>query len=154
MSQENVGLRPFHIAFPVASLEDARAFYGGVLECPEARSTENWVDFNLFGNSISAYLHPAEATREIPSNLVDVEDAPKRIPVRHFGVVLEWDEWEAMVQKLRDKGVQFTIGPVVRFAGRNGEQATIYFRDPCGNVIEFKAFRHPETRFLAFGDDS
>ena len=125
-----------------------------MLECPEARSTENWVDFDLFGNSISAYLHPEEATREIPSNLVDVDDAPKRIPVRHFGVVLTWEEWEAMVQKLRDKGVEFTIGPLVRFAGRHGEQATIYFRDPCGNVVEFKAFRNPETRFLPFDDAS
>lgn len=143
-------LRPFHIAFPVASLEDTRAFYGGVLGCPEARSTDNWVDFDLFGSSVSAYLHPEEASREIPSNLVDVDDAPKHIPVRHFGVVLDWEEWEQMVETLQAKGVEFILGPLVRFEGRNGEQATIYFKDPCGNVVEFKAFRNPQTRFLPF----
>lgn len=146
-------LRPFHIAFPVASLDDTRAFYGGVLECPEARSTDNWVDFNMFGNSVSAYLHPEEATRKIPSSLVDVVDAPKHIPVRHFGVVLSWDEWEAMVRKLQAKGIEFILGPLVRFEGRNGEQTTIYFKDPCGNVVEFKAFRNPETRFLPFAEE-
>ncbi|QLE70299.1 glyoxalase [Streptomyces rectiverticillatus] len=146
-------LRPFHIAFPVASLDDARAFYGGVLECPEARSTDNWVDFDLFGNSLSAYLHPEEAARTIPSSLVDVTDSPKRIPVRHFGVVLSWEEWEAQVDKLRGKGVEFILGPLVRFAGRNGEQATVYFEDPCNNVVEFKAFRNPDTRFLPFAGE-
>ena len=145
-------LRPFHIAIPVTSLEAARACYGGVLGCPEARSTHNWVDFDLYGNSVSAYLHPEEASREIPSNLVDTTDAPKRIPVRHFGIVMTWEEWESMVDKLRDTGVEYTIGPLVRFEGKPGEQATIYFEDRCGNVVELKAFRDPSTRFLPFED--
>nr|VFJ60978.1 MAG: hypothetical protein BECKFW1821A_GA0114235_11103 [Candidatus Kentron sp. FW]VFJ62459.1 MAG: hypothetical protein BECKFW1821B_GA0114236_10747 [Candidatus Kentron sp. FW] len=145
--------RAFHLAFPVADLEETRKFYKDILGCPEARSTPNWVDFNLYGNSISAYLHPEEARREIPSNLVDTTDSPKKIPVRHFGVILEWKEWEEAVDRLEKKGVKFTIGPIVRFKGKNGEQTTIYFNDPCGNVVELKAFRNPETRFTPFDDD-
>jgi extradiol dioxygenase family protein len=145
--------RPFHLAFPVADLEETRKFYGELLGCSEARSTPNWVDFDLYGNSISAYLHPEEARREIPSNLVDTTDSPKKIPVRHFGVILKWEEWEELVDRLKQKGVKFIIGPLVRFEGRNGEQTTIYFNDPCGNVVEFKAFRNPETRFTPFDDD-
>ena len=142
--------RPFHLAFPVADLEETRRFYVGLLGCIEARSTTNWVDFNLYGNSISAYLHPGEARRDVPSNLVDTSDSPKRIPVRHFGVVLEWREWEDLVERLSNEGIEFIIGPTVRFKGKNGEQATVYFKDPCGNVVEFKAFKDPETRFTPF----
>jgi uncharacterized protein len=148
-----VQLRPFHIAFPVADLDETRAFYSGVLECPEARSAPNWVDFDFYGSSLSAYLHPEEAGRPIPSNSVDVTDASRQIPVRHFGVVLAWDEWEEMTARLQAKGVEFLLGPVVRFKGRNGEQGTIYFTDPSGNVVEIKAFRNPETQFQPFDDD-
>lgn len=143
-------LRPFHIAFPVTSLDKARAFYGGILECPEARSTDNWVDFDLYGNSLSAYLHEEEADRDIPSNLVDTDEKKKKIPVRHFGIVLEKSEWEKWVEKLKNKSIEFIIGPVTRFPGRNGEQSTIYFNDNCGNVVEFKTFHNPETRFRPF----
>ena len=142
--------RPFHLAFPVADLDETRKFYKDMLGCPEARSTPNWVDFNLYGNSVSAYLHKEEATREIPFNLVDTTDSPKKIPVRHFGIILEWEEWEELVERLKKKGVEFSIGPLVRFTGKNGEQATIYFNDPSGNVVEFKAFRNPDTMFTPF----
>ena len=142
--------KPFHLAFPVSDLDQARRFYSGLLGCSEGRSTSGWVDFDLYGNSISAYLQPEEAERRIPENLVDTTDSPKRIPVRHFGVVLEWEEWAEAVARLRQKGVEFRIGPLVRFEGRNGEQATVYFDDPCGNVVELKAFRNPDTRFTPF----
>jgi extradiol dioxygenase family protein len=148
-----VELRPFHIAIPVRDLEETRKFYGGVLGCPEARSTRDWVDFDFYGNSVSAYLHPEEARREVPSSLVDVTDSPKWIPVRHFGVILEWTEWERTIELLRNRGIRFVIGPLVRFKGRNGEQGTVYFEDPCGNTLELKAFRDAETRFRPFEGD-
>ena len=145
-----MNLKPFHLAFPVADLEETRDFYCNVIGCQEGRSTELWIDFDLYGNSISAYLHPEEATRKIPSNHVDRDQTPLHIPVRHFGVVLEWDEWEELVERLKSKGIEFTIGPRVRFVGKIGEQGTIYFNDPCGNVLEFKAFKNPEQRFKPF----
>ncbi|NEQ86621.1 MAG: glyoxalase, partial [Moorea sp. SIO2I5] len=116
----------------------------------EGRSTDLWIDFNLYGNSVSAYLQPQEATRDIPSNHVDRDQTPLNIPVRHFGIILEWEEWESLVERLKEQGIEFIIGPRVRFVGKNGEQGTIYFHDPCGNVLEFKAFKNPEQMFKPF----
>ena len=133
MSQD---LTPFHIAFPVHDIAAARAFYGGLLGLPEGRSAETWVDYNLFGHQIVAHLNPAMKAAEPHHNPVDGHD----VPVPHFGVVLDMGRFEALAQRLRGK-VQFVIEPYVRFRGEVGEQATMFFLDPSGNALEFKAFR-------------
>ena len=135
-------LTPFHLAFPVHDLAAARAFYGGVLGCLEGRSAPEWVDFDLFGHQIVAHLDPAARAPEA-SNTVDGHD----VPVPHFGVVLGWADWEALAARVEAAGVPFGIAPHVRFAGRPGEQATMFFRDPAGNALEFKAFRDPDKLF-------
>ena len=128
-------IRPFHLAFPVTSLAKARSFYGDLLQCPEGRSSEHWVDFDLYGHQIVAHLAPEEAGHRSTSQ-VDGD----AVPVRHFGVVLPMPEWQAMAERLRAAGTQFVIEPHVRFQGEVGEQATMFFLDPCGNALEFKAF--------------
>ena len=127
--------RPFHLAFPVHDLEVARAFYGGLLGCPEGRSSPEWIDFDLYGHQIVAHLAPAEAGHRA-SSAVDGD----AVPVRHFGVVLSMEEWEVLADKLRAAGTKFIIEPHVRFKGLAGEQATMFFLDPSGNALEFKAF--------------
>lgn len=127
--------RPFHLAFPVTSLAKARSFYGDLLQCPEGRSSEHWVDFDLYGHQIVAHLAPEEAGHRSTSQ-VDGD----AVPVRHFGVVLPMPEWQALAERLRAAGTQFVIEPHVRFQGEVGEQATMFFLDPCGNALEFKAF--------------
>jgi extradiol dioxygenase family protein len=129
-------MHPFHLAFPVTSLERARAFYGTLLGCPEGRSAPDWIDFNFFGHQIVAHLSPDEAGHRNTSE-VDGEN----VPVRHFGVVLDMAEWEALAAKLKAAGTKFVIEPQIRFAGKIGEQATMFFLDPCGNALEFKAFK-------------
>lgn len=128
-------LTPFHIAFPVHDLEVARGFYGGLLGCPEGRSSDRWIDFDLFGHQIVAHLKPG-MTVEAHHNPVDGHD----VPVPHFGVVLRMDRWEALAERLKSAGVAFVIEPYVRFKGQVGEQATMFFLDPSGNALEFKAF--------------
>ena len=135
-------MQPFHLAFPVTSLDKARAFYGDLLGCPEGRSSPEWVDFNFFGHQIVAHLSPDEAGHQHTS-AVDGD----KVPVRHFGMVLEMGQWEAMADKLRQAGVQFVIEPHIRFEGQVGEQATMFFLDPCGNAVEFKAFADPSRLF-------
>jgi extradiol dioxygenase family protein len=135
-------LHPFHLAFPVTSLARARAFYGELLGCPEGRSSDEWVDFNLYGHQIVAHLSPDEAGHR-QTNAVDGDN----VPVRHFGVVLSMDEWNAMAEKLKAAGTQFVIEPHIRFQGQVGEQATMFFLDPCGNALEFKAFADPSRLF-------
>jgi extradiol dioxygenase family protein len=126
----------FHLAFPVTSLDKARAFYGGLLGCPEGRSSEDWVDFDFYGHQIVAHLAPEEAGHR-STNAVDGDE----VPVRHFGAVLSMDEWERLAQKLKAARVRFIIEPHVRFKGEAGEQATMFLLDPCGNALEFKAFK-------------
>ena len=128
-------IRPFHLAFPVHDLAAARAFYGGVLGCREGRSAEYWVDFDLFGHQIVAHLDPA-ARPAATTNPVDGHD----VPVPHFGVVLSMADWEALAARVAAAGVPFGIAPHIRFRGQPGEQATMFFRDPSGNALEFKAF--------------
>jgi extradiol dioxygenase family protein len=128
----------FHLAFPVADLSAARAFYGGLLGCREGRSTERWVDFDFYGHQISAHLMPSEA-RAAATHAVDEDE----VPVRHFGVILEWAQWEELARSLRARGARFLIEPHVRFRGAVGEQATMFLADPSGNALEFKAFRDP-----------
>jgi extradiol dioxygenase family protein len=127
-------LPPFHLAFPVDDLAAARAFYGGLLGCPEGRSAAEWVDFDLYGHQIVAHLAP-EVVRVRATNPVDGE----HVPVPHFGLVLAMDAWKALAERLESAGVDFVIAPTVRFAGQPGEQATMFFRDPAGNALEFKA---------------
>ena len=135
---------PFHLAFPVDDLGKARDFYGRVLGCPEGRSADRWVDFDLQGHQIVAHLAP-QAVRKTATNPVDGDE----VPVPHFGLVLEMDEWTALAERLTSAGVEFIIPPTVRFAGEPGEQATMFFRDPAGNALEFKALADPAKLFAA-----
>ncbi len=125
----------FHLAFPVTNLEESRAFYGGILGCEEGRSSAQWIDFNLFGHQIVAHLAP-EAAGIRHKNEVDAD----HVPVPHFGVVLPMDEFQNLATHLKAEGVEFIIEPKIRFAGETGEQATMFFLDPSGNALEFKAF--------------
>ncbi|MCA3731307.1 MAG: VOC family protein [Phenylobacterium sp.] len=124
----------FHLAFPVRDLAEARAFYGGLLGCAEGRSSPEWVDFDFHGHQIVAHLAPAPDS--VATNPVDGED----VPVRHFGVILDLASWRALADRLEAAGVRFIIPPQVRFQGQPGEQATLFFLDPSGNALEFKAF--------------
>jgi extradiol dioxygenase family protein len=133
---------PFHLAFPVHDLAAARAFYGGLLGCPEGRSAEEWVDFDFFGHQIVAHLVPGSETRRA-GNPVDGHD----VPVPHFGAVLDMAAWEKLAARLEGAGVAFAIPPTVRFRGQPGEQATMFFRDPSGNALEIKAMAAPENLF-------
>ena len=128
-------IAPFHLAFPVHDLAAARRFYGQFLGCPEGRSSSEWIDFDLFGHQIVAHLAPARASDH--HNPVDGHD----VPVPHFGVVLDWDQWESLADRLRAAGTKFVIEPYIRFKGQVGEQATMFLLDPCGNALEFKAFK-------------
>lgn len=125
----------FHLAFPVHDIAAARAFYGGLLGCPEGRSSESWVDFDFHGHQVVAHLSPAEcrlaATGEVDGDAV---------PVRHFGAILAMEVWQALADRLRAAGTSFIIEPHVRFQGEVGEQATMFFLDPSGNALEFKSF--------------
>ena len=135
-------LPPFHLAFPVDDLAAARAFYGGLLQCPEGRSSEAWVDFDLRGHQIVAHLAPG-AVRARAGNPVDGDD----VPVPHFGVVLPMADWKALAERLVEAGSEFVIPPTVRFEGQPGEQATMFFLDPAGNALEFKAMADPAKLF-------
>lgn len=128
-------MRPFHLAFPVHDLAAARAFYGDVLGCGEGRSSDQWIDFDFYGHQIVAHLDPA-AKPVATSNPVDGHD----VPVPHFGVVLTMDQWEGLAARLQAAGIRFGIEPHIRFKGQPGEQATMFFLDPSGNALEFKAF--------------
>ena len=125
----------FHLAFPVHDLAAAREFYGGVLGCPEGRSSDSWIDFDLFGHQIVTHL-AADGAGVKATNHVDAD----HVPVPHFGIVLAMDEWRELADRLRAKGVEFVIEPKIRFAGEVGEQATMFFLDPSGNALEFKGF--------------
>ena len=137
-----MSLPPFHLAFPVDDLAAARRFYGELLGCPEGRSAEEWVDFDLYGHQIVAHLAPESAPRRI-TNEVDGE----HVPVPHFGLVLEMEQWKRLAQRLEGAGVNFVIEPTVRFAGQPGGQATMFLLDPAGNALEFKAMANPANLF-------
>ena len=125
----------FHLAFPVKDLEGSRRFYGEILGCQEGRSSDQWIDFNLFGHQIVAHLAP-EAVGIKHKNEVDAD----HVPVPHFGIVLPMNEFQSFAENLKSKGVKFIIEPKIRFRGEVGEQATMFFLDPSGNALEFKAF--------------
>lgn len=135
-------IRPFHVAFPVNNLESTHKFYADVLGCKVGRSAERWIDFDLFSHQISAHLvdkeRPAPAT-----NHVDGKD----VPVLHWGVILTMEQWENLAERLKKHGVKFIIDPYIRFKGEVGEQATMFFLDPSGNALEFKAFKNDASIF-------
>lgn len=135
-------IAPFHLAFPVDDLAAARRFYGDLLGCPEGRSAEQWVDFDLHGHQIVAHLAP-EAIRERAANPVDGDE----VPVPHFGVVLTMEKWKALAERLGAADVEFIIPPTTRFEGQPGEQATMFLLDPAGNALEFKAMADPAKLF-------
>lgn len=133
-----MALSPFHLAIPVHDLALARRFYGEVFGLAEGRSSAQWVDFDFFGHQLVIHEHPRTPSQEAAhTNAVDGHN----VPVPHFGVVLSWDDWERLAQRLRERGTQFVIEPHVRFQGQVGEQATLFLFDPCGNALEFKAFK-------------
>jgi extradiol dioxygenase family protein len=137
-----MSLRPFHLAFPVRDLAEARRFYGEIMGCPEGRSSDHWIDFDFFGHQIVAHLD-ANANAVSTHNPVDGHD----VPVPHFGVVLTMDQWELLAARVTAAGISFGIEPHVRFKGEIGEQATMFFCDPSGNALEFKAFADDANLF-------
>jgi len=139
-----MSLPPFHLAFPVDDLAAARDFYGRVLGCPEGRSSDQWIDFDLHGHQIVAHLAP-HAPRRKATNAVDGEE----VPVPHFGLVLAMDDWKTLAERLKAADIEFVIPPTVRFAGQPGEQATMFLTDPAGNALEFKAMADPENLFAS-----
>lgn len=135
---------PFHLAFPVKDLAATRDFFENLLGCEIGRTSERWIDINFWGNQISAHLTP-NGDSEAPTNHVD----GKEVPVKHFGAILGMEEWQALADKLKKHGIEFIIEPYVRFKGEVGEQATMFFLDPNGNAIEFKAFADKSQIFAA-----
>jgi extradiol dioxygenase family protein len=134
-------LNPFHLAFPVDDLDQARHFYGTVLGCAEGRSSAQWIDFDLFGHQIVTHLAPKASSAH--HNPVDGHN----VPVPHFGVVLDWDDFHAFAARIEATGITFQFAPSIRFKGQVGEQATMFFLDPAGNALEFKAFADPARLF-------
>jgi hypothetical protein len=130
-------LQPFHLAMPVGDLEKARKFYGEFLGLEEGRSNESWIDWNFFGHQFVTHLKPREEIAEKIENSVDGHN----VPVPHFGVVLEWQQWHDFADRLKAQNIKFVIEPYIRFRGNIGEQATMFFLDPSGNALEFKAFK-------------
>jgi len=135
-------IAPFHLAFPVHNLAEARRFYGNVLGCAEGRSSDEWIDFDFFGHQLVAHLSPQDCR---PPGTSGVDN--HQVPVRHFGVVLSMPDWEHLADRLRTQGVRFEIEPYIRFKGQVGEQGTLFFYDPSGNALEFKAFQDPTQLF-------
>lgn len=141
-------LTPFHLAIPVRDIDEAREFYGTKLGFAEGRSTEQWIDFNLFGHQVVTHLNPnigKDGKVQSIHNHVDGHG----VPVPHFGVVMEFDDWEKFAEKVSGFIDSFLIEPYVRFKGEVGEQGTMFFCDPSGNALEFKAFRDIESELFA-----
>lgn len=141
-------LDPFHLAFQVRDIAEARAFYGDLLGCSEGRSAETWVDFNFFGHQVVCHLNPDIGPDGGIAAHVNPVDG-HGVPVPHFGVVLTMDRWQALADRLREQEIEFIIEPYIRFQGQPGEQATMFFLDPSGNALEFKAFKDIESQLFA-----
>ena len=140
-------LSPFHLAIKVSDLASARDFYTGLLDCPEGRSSDTWVDFNFYGHQLVCHLAPPDQTRDDTGTYSNPVDG-HAVPVPHFGVVLEMDQWNELAGKLDEIGVRFIIEPHTRFQGLPGEQATMFLLDPSGNALEFKAFRDIDSQLF------
>ena len=134
-------MNPFHLAMPVRDLESTRLFYGGIMGCREGRSAPTWVDYDFFGHQLSFHVLPKPGIAG--RNPVDGD----AVPIPHFGVVLDWEEWHRLRDSLIEGQVTFDIAPTIRFRGEVGEQATMFFRDPSGNALEFKSFKDPKHIF-------
>ena len=130
-------LTPFHLAIPVDDVAKCRTFYRDVMGCAEGRSDTHWVDFDFYGHQLVIHYKPGTNKEEAHRNAVDGQN----VPVPHFGVVLEWDDWISLSESLKTQGIEFVIEPYIRFKGEPGEQATMFFLDPAGNALEFKAFK-------------
>ena len=140
--------QPFHLAIQVRDLEEARNFYGQILGCAEGRSSNSWIDFNLYGHQLVCHLNPSvepDGKIELHYNPVDGHG----VPVPHFGVVLNMNDWQQLADKLKNRDIEFIIEPYIRFKGQPGEQATMFFSDPSGNALEFKSFKNIETELFA-----
>ena len=135
-------ISPFHLAIPVNDLEKARHFYGSVMKCPEGRTSDLWTDYDLYGHQLVIHYQDMPHAED-HSNPVDGHD----VPVPHFGVVLPWEEWQSLADRIKAAGIPFVIEPYIRFEGLPGEQATMFFKDPAGNALEFKAFKNIEQLF-------
>ncbi|MDA9628196.1 VOC family protein [Flavobacteriaceae bacterium] len=135
-------IQPFHLAIPVKNLELCRTFYRDIIQCIEGRSDTHWVDFNFFGHQLVIHQKDDFTPQQI-SNPVDGHD----VPVPHFGVVLSMDDWKKLSERLKKNGTKFIIEPTIRFKGKPGEQATLFFKDPEGNALEFKAFKDVRQLF-------
>lgn len=138
-------LSPFHIAVPVYDLDEARNFYVDLFDCEIGRTSDHWVDLNFYGHQFVLHLKPKSEQSKNHFNPVDGHN----VPVPHYGVVLDWDVWEKLAEKLRSKNIKFQIEPYIRFQGKVGEQATMFFFDPSGNALEFKAFKDPSQLFAS-----
>lgn len=136
-------IQPFHLAIPVTVLEENRIFYREILGCKEGRSSDHWVDFNFFGHQLVLHVQEPQPKPIGEGNPVD----GKEVPIPHFGVVLEWDTFQIFSEKLKSLDIQFVIEPYIRFEGKTGEQATMFFKDPSGNALEFKAFKNIDQLF-------
>lgn len=136
-------IQPFHLAIPVNHLDKARRFYRDILGCEEGRSSDLWVDFNFFGHQLVIHYKKSSDNGKSASNPVDGKD----VPIPHFGVVLEWQSFHEFAKELQRKQIQFIIEPYIRFEGKPGEQATMFFKDPSGNALEFKAFKNMDQLF-------
>ena len=134
-------MRPFHLAFPVDNLDKTREFYTKTLGCNEGRSSDRWIDFDMYGHQVVAHL--VDELDQVATNAVDGDD----VPSSHFGVILEMEQWNQLADNLVKLGIEFIIEPHIRFKGESGEQATMFFLDPCGNALEFKAFRSDDMIF-------
>lgn len=138
-------IAPFHLAFPVSDLKETHTFYTEVIGCTTGRTSDHWIDFNFFGHQLVAHL-TTESDLKVPTSEVD----GKEVPIQHFGIILEWNDWERLSTRLKEKDISFIIEPYVRFKGLPGEQATMFFLDPSGNALEFKAFKDVSQIFAPF----
>jgi len=134
-------MRPFHLAFPVDDLDKIREFYTNILGCNEGRSSDRWIDFDMYGHQVVAHL--TDDMTLVETNSVDGDD----VPASHFGVILTMDDWTLLSDRIKNSGIEFIIEPHIRFKGEPGEQATMFFLDPCGNALEFKAFNDDKQIF-------
>ena len=134
-------MRPFHLAFPVDNLDKTREFYTTILGCKEGRSSDSWIDFDMYGHQVVAHL--VDELEPVQTNLVDGNN----VPASHFGVILEMNDWNELAKRLTESEIKFIIEPHIRFKGESGEQGTMFFLDPCGNALEFKSFNRDEMIF-------
>ena len=133
-------LRPFHLAIPVDFLDKARNFYGSKLGFEEGRSDDHWIDYNFFGHQLVCHIGELNKSN---NNEVDGKD----VPIPHFGIILEWDDFDSFSSKLKTENINFIIEPYLRFSGLPGEQKTMFFKDPFGNALEFKSFKQDSEIF-------